>query len=303
MKILSNKNDFKPNNIIDNNINFDNDIIYNNNSNKKNYHNIITNIISNNNYGRIQNNRNINNINRKKIHSIKNIMKYTDEEINTLTYDFAILYDKRTYCQYYLSLLKTKSSLIFALFNGNDYNSRIIKIDLFFIGFTIEYVVNALFFNDNTMHKIYKNKGKFDLDNQIPIIIYSTIISSIFETFFSSLALSDDAIISFKQNKSKINLWSRKKYLMNKLKIKFILYFIIGFSLLLFFWYYISMFGVVYKNTQIHLLKDTLISFGISVLYPFGIYLFPGIFRIPALSNIEHKRKYLYNFSKVVHYC
>ena len=174
---------------------------------------------------------------------------------------------------------------------------------IFFIGFTIEYVVNALFYNDDTMHKIYKNKGKFDLDTQIPIIVYSTIISSIFGTFLNSLALSDDAIISFKQNQSKINLGKRNKYLLNKLKIKFILYFIIGFLLLLFLWYYISIFGVIYKNTQMHLLKETLISFGLSILYPFGILLFPGIFRIPALSSIKNKRKYLYNFSKVFHYC
>ena len=58
------------------------------------------------------------------------------------------------------------------------------------------------------------------------------------------------------------------------------------------------MFGVIYKNTQYHLLKDTLISFGLSMIYPFGIYLLPGIFRTPSLS--KNKRKYLYDFSKFV---
>ena len=58
------------------------------------------------------------------------------------------------------------------------------------------------------------------------------------------------------------------------------------------------MFGAIYKNTQMHLLKDTLISVGLSVIIPFVIYLFPGIFRIISLSNINKKRVYLYNFSK-----
>ena len=58
------------------------------------------------------------------------------------------------------------------------------------------------------------------------------------------------------------------------------------------------MFGVIYKNTQYHLLKDTLISFGLSLVYPFIIYLFPGIFRIPSLSNSKSNRKCMYNFSK-----
>ena len=58
------------------------------------------------------------------------------------------------------------------------------------------------------------------------------------------------------------------------------------------------MFGAIYKNTQMYLLKDTLISFGLSLITPFIFYLIPPIFRIPALSNTHNKRQYLYNFSK-----
>ena len=57
------------------------------------------------------------------------------------------------------------------------------------------------------------------------------------------------------------------------------------------------MFCAIYRNTQYHLIKDTLISFGSSLISPFGIYLLPGIFRIPSLSNPKNKRKYLYNIS------
>ena len=53
-------------------------------------------------------------------------------------------------------------------------------------------------------------------------------------------------------------------------------------------------------NTQIHLIKDTLISFSLSLVYPFFIYLIPGLFRIPALSEPKNKRNYLYNFSKFI---
>ena len=119
-------------------------------------------------------------------------------------------------------------------------------------------------------------------------------------TPLSLLALSNDLIISFKHYKSTINLMKREKELINKLTIKFILYFIISFIFLGFFWYYISMFGAIYRNTQVHLLKDTIISFILSLLYPFGIYLIPGLFRIPALSNRKNKRECLYNFSKVL---
>ena len=58
------------------------------------------------------------------------------------------------------------------------------------------------------------------------------------------------------------------------------------------------MYCVIYRNTQLNLLKDTLMSFGFSLLIPFVIYLFPGIFRIPALSNRKSKKVCLYKFSK-----
>ena len=232
---------------------------------------------------------------------IKNIHNFIDVEINELSYNLAIRYDKRTFCQYYISLLKTQHSLLYVFFNNNDYNSGTIKIDLFFISFTIEYTINALFYNDDTMHKIYESKGLFDIETQLPIIIYSSLISMILNSPLNFLALSNDAIINFKQSNIKINIMKRAKMLKNKLRCKFILFYIISFLLLLFIWYYISLFCVIYKNTQIHLLKDTLMSLGLSIFNPFILYLFPGFFRIPSLSNRKNKKECLYNFSKFLH--
>ena len=238
---------------------------------------------------------------RKKLKTqkkTKKIMKLNDEEINSLPYNLAIIYDKRNYCEFYASLLITQHNFLSSFFNYNDYNSNIIKMDLFIIGFAIEYTVNGLFYTDDTMHKIYESKGEFDLETQLPIMLYSTLISMILNKPLENLALSNDAILNFKQSNIKINIKKKAKKLTNLLTIKFILFFIISFLFLVLFLYYISMFGAIYKNTQMHLLKDTLMSFGLSLVIPFGIYLFPGFFRIPALSNRKNKRKCLYNFSK-----
>ena len=116
-------------------------------------------------------------------------------------------------------------------------------------------------------------------------------------TILKLLALSNNSIIKFKNDKTNGDFDKRKTNLENNLRIKFILYFLMSFIFLIFFWYYVSMFGAIYRNTQIHLLKDTLISFGLSLIYPFGIYLIPGIFRIPALSNRKNKRICLYKAS------
>ena len=72
----------------------------------------------------------INHNNQNKIELIKKIMNYHHDELNELSYDLALTHDKRTFCQYYNSLLKTKHNLIFSFFNNDDYNPKIIKIDL-----------------------------------------------------------------------------------------------------------------------------------------------------------------------------
>ena len=67
---------------------------------------------------------------------------------------------------------------------------------------------------------------------------------------------------------------------------------------LLCFWYYLSLFCAINRNTQYHLIKDTMISFSFSLLWPLGLYLLPGIFRIPSLSYEKNNKSYLYKFSQ-----
>ena len=226
----------------------------------------------------------------------KKINLYSDNEINNMNYKDAINKDKRSFLQYYISLLRTKHILIFSFYTKNDYNSRLIKIILFIFSCALLYSVNSLFFQDSTMHKIYEDQGMFNLNYQLPQIIYSTLISSIILLLVKHLALTEKQIIQIKATK---NSGSIKKLLLC-VKIKLIIFFPLTFLFLVLFWYYLSCFGAVYKSTQIHLLKDTLASFGISLIIPFGIYLLPGLFRIPSLSKRKNKRECLYNFSKIL---
>ena len=232
------------------------------------------------------------------ISKCKDIMAFDDEEKNNLIFKLALSYDKRTFCEYYLSLLRIKHPLIFALYSNNDCNSRILKIDLICFGFAINYTVNALFFRDETMLQIFEDDGIFNFENNLPQIVYSFLISSILTMIVKFFALSESAILDFKRNKNKRDLNKRKMDLNNKLRIKFATFFILGFIFLLIFWYYLSMFCAIYENTQIHLIKDTLISFGLSFVYPLIYNIFPGMLRIPSLSNPKKKRNYMYSISK-----
>ena len=90
------------------------------------------------------------------------ILEKKDFELNSLDYEEGRKLDKRNYLEYYFSLLKNNRPLMFSFSSFNDYNSKIIKIILFFFSFSLDLTVNALFFTDDTMHKIYQDKGQFN---------------------------------------------------------------------------------------------------------------------------------------------
>ena len=90
------------------------------------------------------------------------------------------------------------------------------------------------------------------------------------------------------------------KYIKKCLLFRFIIFYILYFILLLFFWYFITCFCAVYINTQIILFKDTLISFGLSMSYPFLLYLIPGIFRIPSLRSIKKDKECFYKIGYII---
>ena len=238
--------------------------------------------------------------------SIKNTQDYldnykiadiNDEQMNNLEYELAVILDKRTYFQYYFSLLKKKQLLLFAFYPNNDYNLTAVKISLLILSFSLYFTINGFFFNDSTMNKINKDHGKYNLLFQIPQIFYSTIISTIINIILKWLSLSEKQILHIKKEKYYFNAKKISNSIIKCLKIKISIFFILSFLLMLFFWYFISCFCAVYNNTQKILIIDTLISFGLSMIYPIGLNLIPGFFRIPALKDKEQNKIYLYKLS------
>ena len=226
------------------------------------------------------------------------ISNYNDYELNSLLYEEALEIDKRAYTQYYVSLLKTKHLIIFTFFTKNDYNSRIIKISLFFFSFSLYLTVNALFFNYTAMNKIYQDQGSYNFIFQIPQIIYSTLICAAINMLVKTLSLSEKNIVELKREKE--NILPKVKKLLNCLTIKFILFYMISFIFLALFWYYLGCFCAVYKNTQGHLIKDTFISFGLTLVYPFFFNLLPGFFRLPSLKSVNKDKEWLYKISQIL---
>ena len=293
----------------ENNINKKNNIIEPNKSRKnksrknKTQRSTLKNLESNKNKNNIKNqtirkkNKTLRQNKKNKSESISKLFE-TDYELNNALYEDALRFDKRSGCDYYSSLLKSKQIFIFTFLNFEDNNSGIIKKYIFFLSFALHYTINALFFNDSNMHQIFKDEGKYNIGYQLPYIFLSTFLSIvILRMILILLVLTDKNIFEIKCQETLQKANILKKTTLRNILIKFTLFFVLNLLILISFWYYLTCWNAVYENTQIYLIKNTLISFAISLIYPFIINIIPVILRQQSLK--QKKKKYLYDVSKI----
>ena len=220
-------------------------------------------------------------------------MGYDDYELNELEYIEAIKIDKRTLFQIYWSILKRNQLIIFTFINCNDYNLLTIKLSRFIFLIVSDMALNVFFFSDDSMHKIFISYGKYDFIQQIPQITYSTIISQLIEVLLCYLSLTDKYIYQIKSllKEDKTNNISK---IIKCVNIKLYIYFAFTFLFFGVYWYIISIFCGVYRNTQIHFIKDSIISFSIGLIYPFILDFIIASLRICSLRDPKKRFKFIY---------
>ena len=117
--------------------------------------------------------------------------KLDDFELNDLEFDEAIKLDKRSFITTYWSVLKREHLIIFTFFIKNDHNIIYIKYCRFIFLVCTDMALNVFFFADETMHKQFLDYGKYNFIQQIPQIIYSTLVSQLIEIFLCYLSMTD----------------------------------------------------------------------------------------------------------------
>ena len=230
-----------------------------------------------------------NNINifkgQKEKEKVKEKIKFKNFELNLFNYKEALKYDKRTFSQYYFNLLKIKNLILFSFYPIEDYNVRIIKLSLFILFFDICFATNTLFFDEFTIHQIYINNGAYNIKYLMPQIIYSFIITYFISNIIKFFSLSERNIYKIKIEKKIDNLYEKAKEVKRCLIIKYIIFYITSILFLFLFWFYLSSFCSVYKNSQIYLFKNTILSFSLVLLFQSIFITFPIILRIYSLNN------------------
>ena len=248
----------------------------------------------------INNNYNLqvnNQINNQIINNgVMQTFYFNDYELNHMNYNEALLYDKRTYFQYYLSLIKTGNQLYFTFILKTDYNPILLKATIFVLSFSLLFLFNTLLFGEVSII----NKKNYSISYQMPQIIYSVILSAILTGITKYFVLPEENIAELRYVKVKEMLNAQIIKFKNKTSCKHILYFLVDFILLLFIWFYVSLFCAVYRNTQNFLIEIVFISLAFYLLYPFVLAIAPICLRIPSLKSEKRNKQCFFKLSKII---
>ena len=255
-----------------------------------------------------QKNDNVNDYNLIQINannSPNNTPPQSNIFLDNYHYREAIKYDKRSFCRIYYICILSKENILNIILINSPLELKSLRICLLIFIYSCDFALNTLFyFNSNISDKYYykgNNKFFFTIFNNISISVISTFISLALLIFFQILTTSKDDIEElFRKEERKmrrdsnyvVNFIKSKQILMkiyeiNKnLKIKIIIFFIIEFSIILFFFYFVTAFCEVYKESQISWIIDSLVSFLLSIPIEFST-----AFLIAVFYKISVKKK------------
>ena len=129
----------------------------------------------------------------------------------------------------------------------------------------------------------------------------TTLVSQLLSVFLNFLTMTDIHYYNIKS--MALNELNKKKIVsvMKLIKCKIIVYYIFTFILFFFYWYTITAFCAVYRNTQNIFITDSISSFIMGLIYPFILYIFPAGLRLLSLMATEKKNlECLYSLSDII---
>ena len=264
-------------------------------------------------------NLNLANINVNKLNQKKYIPNNSRHILNIYNFKEAIKYDKRSLCTIYYIFLISKQVIMHALFYNSPLEPLSIRLSLLKLILGCDLALNAIFYTDDKISERYnssKSNIEFAFTKNITIIILSTLIGYIIFILIVILNNSTNEIRKLfrieeekiKNNKNyTISVLRKKeiicevKNIIKKYKIKIIFFYIIEFSLMIFFWYYVTIFCYIYQKTQLSWLLDCLITILIRIFIDIFInFIFSLLYKCSIRFNIACLFKtiiFLYCFS------
>ena len=245
--------------------------------------------------------------------SIDNNPPQSQKYLDNYTFEEAIKFDKRNFSKIYYICLITKESTLNLFLLNTPMELKSLRICIYIFSISCDLSLNTIFyFNDNISDKYYYNGNNiylFTIINNVSISFISTFFSLTSIIVLQLLTNSKNEVEDLfreeekkmrEDNKYKVNIKKRKEILVKiyqinkKLKVKIFFFILIEFSIMLFFYYFVTAFCEVYKKTQVSWIIDSIISYLLS--FPIQ-FLTSFIIAFLYKLSVENQIKWLYNLS------
>ena len=226
---------------------------------------------------------------------------YEIDELNELPYEKAIKYDKRNFCIYYGNILLSSHIILNVFFLYNDYNLFTVKLGLLLMTFPINLAFNTLFYTNKNikLNYIKSMNDVYSFWNNISNSFYSSLLGDTLLIILKCISLTHNSVRSLRKMRNVDQAEEKSVCILKCIKIRILIYYVLTFIFLIVFGYYILCFCAVFENTQIELVKSTINSWLISLLYPFIICFLTSFFRTLALKK---RNKCLYAIKQIMEF-
>ena len=174
------------------------------------------------------------------------------------------------------------------------------SISLYFFSFFLDVAFNCFLYTDDAVSEKYHNEGSLETITSLSLSFASNIISSIITYFLGKLGEYSDILeimisdITIKRYYY-INMIKFRKFL----KIRLSFFYIFQFIMCILMTYYITIFCIIYSQSQVSIMINYIYGVLESLAISFGITIIITIMRYLSIKNkwinIYRSSQYLYN--------
>ena len=236
--------------------------------------------------------------------TFSHLIDINDEEIdkrefNEIPYQQALRIDNRNFFEILFSVLINKIPILNLLFCRSPYSYFSLSLSIYLFELLLEVSMNCFLYSDDVVSEKYHNNGSLSWFTSFSLSIISNIISSIITSIISNLTDYSEifeSIIKYVKIKRKYfeNIIRFLKYI----KIRLTIFYIIEIIFIIVMTYYLFIFSTVYHHSQISIIINYIIGVFTSLAFSVGITLIISILRVISIkyhsSNLYNTSKYLY---------
>ena len=189
----------------------------------------------------------------------------TNSNPDKMPFSIARKQDKRTFLMLFKARIK-QFHPIYKCFIDKSKKNKYHHIISFIFGLATDLAFNAFFYSDAYISNTYRSGYNFFYE--LPKSIVASLSSTLVRLFVNLLVVDfpdEEELAKAKMNSGNDD----KRRIMRKINNSMKSYFILVFILSLLFWYYVTAFCAVYRQSQINWVYGALTSFVISLFIPF----------------------------------